>query len=491
MRPSDALRQRLDTESVGFLEVEGPDGDSLRVHVMQGEILAAESESDGAEVLRRLVNAGHIMPHDAQRLRRQLGNVTQLGDVLFGVAPDLVLAKLFSGRFHENLGRFLLAQGPVRFKATEGVLVENLQVGHDSMALLEELESAVLRIEPGLIMADSFWLEEGQQPPASAEQALVLAALRGGATLSQLFLASPFESIRTAMHVVAMMDAGVLAAPERPASPPRSSHAAPHQAPSAPEPGPLLDEAERKLLPHDPGDYAEPVFVDEGSADQGEGAVMEFGGSASEQERVGDELLAGDEIQVFQDHDHSRGASGDGIFSVSGEFLEKVDLSAITSFVEDEAEDEPILIEMEDGEEAAKSGKAVTLSFSSPPLTEKEAESKVQVTNEVLRQICLALDEEKGGGTGQASIQLLLESAPASFGTLFVNVDASRDGAMDEERVLSNLDRRPETERRRVLNCALRDLIERGFSLSMEYVSEDRLESMLESIAGYQKRIGL
>jgi hypothetical protein len=195
-------------------------------------------------------------------------------------------------------------------------------------------------------------------------------------------------------------------------------------------------------------------------------------------------------MAMFADHDFVRGRGGEGIFTVDRELLDTVDLSGLELIGPGER-DEELLLEMEDGDEVEAAGGAVSLRFGSPPLTSEEAITKIEVTNEVLRQLALALDDEHGSGSGQASVQLLVESAGTEYAPLFARVEAGRDGCLSTERVLANIGTRPEGERRRLLNRAMKDLVERGFTMAVERVSEARFETVLERIAGYQHRLGL
>jgi hypothetical protein len=244
---------------------------------------------------------------------------------------------------------------------------------------------------------------------------------------------------------------------------------------------------------HAEGDDGIAVTEEVSPEDAGSDPYASFLGVPSGEEDdspvVSDEPDGEADLSMFRDHDHRR-RTADGTFSVARDLLDRVDLSGFAYF-DDVAPADDQILEMEDGERVDASSGAVNLCFSSPPLTSEDAARKIDVTNEVLRQICLALDEEHGSGTGQAAVLLLVESCPMEVAPLFHGADPGSDGALVTARIVDNLEQRPEAERRRLLNAALKDIVERGFATTAERIGEARLEAMLERIAGFQRRLGL
>jgi len=458
MRPADDLRRHMEMGSTGSLTVDHAEGASVSVYLMQGEILAAEAADDGTQLVRRLVNGGFVTVEFGQSLLARLANVIQVGDVLFGTVPDDVVMDLYGRRFRQNLVDFLLADGVSEFTPKEDILVENVQVGHDSYELLEQLDETLATVQHLLPPAGPrFGL--GEEPPINALQVKLLECIDDDGSLDAVLASSPREPAETLAELVTLLSQGSIRI--------QGAEAQPVGEVSESYEEPTSDHDE----PSDPMFMAEPVVVD----DMG----------------MLDEPLVDDTVMTaFADNDHNRGGRGEGIFTVSRELLDTVDLSGVELIGAGESDDE-MLLEMEDGDDIEAAGGAVSLRFGSPPLTNEDAITKLEVTNEVLRQLCLALDDEHGSGSGQAAVQLLVESSSTQFASLFVKVDAARDGAMDTQRVLRNILTRPETERRRLLNRAMRDLVERGFTLAVERVSEQRFELLLERIAGYQGRLGL
>ena len=464
MRPADALRRHMEMGSTGSLTVVPRDAARISIYLMQGEILAAECDDDGPHLVRRLVNGGHVTCEQGLSLLARLGNALQVGDVLFGTVPDDVVMDLYVHRFQQNLADFLLADGDCEFASKEDIHVENVQVGHDSYELLERLDEVLVTVGAFMGADAPEILVLGEEPPASPEQARLLDTLPQDGALQGLLDASPFEPVQSMVLIRELLTAGslsILAETDEPAEDDEED--------TADFP---VDEPGAAPLEADGDAFGEPVVVDE--MDLLEPSVVDEGAMA-----------------MFADHDHSRGQGGDGIFTVSRDLLDTVDLSGLNLVTTQEPVAEELILEMEDGDDVEAAGGAVSLRFGSPPLTSEEAITKIEVTNEVLRQLSIALDDEHGSGSGQASVQLLIESARTEFAPLFVGVEATREGCMDTQRVLANIDTRPEGEPRRLLNLAMRDLVERGFTTAVERISEERFEALLERIAGYQRRLGL
>jgi len=207
--------------------------------------------------------------------------------------------------------------------------------------------------------------------------------------------------------------------------------------------------------------------------------------------------VAEDELAFFEDQDQNRGR-GDGGFSTEQELLDRVDLSIEGMAAFQRAmqlpndglsdEDGPLAMAEATEEEAAH---AVALNFSGPRLDERDIRRKLGVVNDVLAEIAGALDAHKGKGSGRVSVQILVDGPPTRYAPLFRAVQVDDQGRMDIERLVKNLRKRPEGERRRLLNESIVDLVQRVLSTSVEELDEDQVDDMLERIAGYQQRLGL
>ena len=521
----------MEKGSVGCLSVDDPFGSKVSVYVLQGEILATSSESDGEEVLGRLLNSGAITPSLMDRLHQQMEITGRLSDVLFGVVPDELVLGSLHDRFKENICRYLLGTSPPVFQSLETIFVENVQIGHDSRQLLREASEIIAETRALYLQAQDISLSLGAEMPGSADEARLLDLIESQPILSDLFGVCPVERHELLMLLTQMVERGsivmtvrasgslrsgqdtspptletaVMASPGE--EPPRRTLSA--SSPRSEQPASSPSVVEHEDLEHLSPDLLEPMpglanrlgafHVPEpaGAADAFEPIVD---GEDSEPETTeirpqaaspaGQQLGVDPVLAMFQDHEMRRDG---GEFSMSKEHLDYVDLDG--GVVVPEAPDDPEeqFIEVGDAEDlpVKEAGRMVSLSFTSPVLTQDDALRKLEVTNTVLREICHTLDQENGIGSGQAAVQLLLEGAPAAFAGLFIGVEAARDGAFAADRAMRNLNRRPDTERRSLLNQALKNLIERGLSVTFETVSEERLDAMLERIAGFQQRMGI
>ena len=126
----------------------------------------------------------------------------------------------------------------------------------------------------------------------------------------------------------------------------------------------------------------------------------------------------------------------------------------------------------------------VALSFGAPKLSEEELHTKLDVCNSVLREVCRGVDRTRGGGSGVASVQLLLDGSPSHFGALFHGLSVDEEGAFSQDSAVENLSRRPESERRSLLDRAVMDLLERALSLAVEELPDAEVDALLQRIAG-------
>jgi hypothetical protein len=178
-----------------------------------------------------------------------------------------------------------------------------------------------------------------------------------------------------------------------------------------------------------------------------------------------------EDLDAFDDHDSVRGEAGEGNFSTQEHNLDRVEV--VTTLQAPAAETAP------------------TARFGGPVLSEADARTKVEVANGVLETLARALDAEEGAGRGQAALQILLDGSPSKFQALFSNLIATEDGQVPLAGLLRNLNHRPPTEHRQLLNEGLLNLIERALSLSVEDLPDETIDDVLENVAGYRQRLGL
>lgn len=173
-----------------------------------------------------------------------------------------------------------------------------------------------------------------------------------------------------------------------------------------------------------------------------------------------------DVLAAFDDHDRVRGAGGAGNFSTEDHHRDVVEVADLGG------------------------GSDPVLRVVGPQVQDGQARQKVRVANEVLTKVAAALDREQGSGRGQASIQLLVAGGPSRYSVLTRDLPVSEEGEVSEPMLLMNLRKRPAAEQHQLLHTALLDLIERGLSIAADNLSEDALDTLFDSVAGYRSRMG-
>jgi hypothetical protein len=510
-----AVREQLDGLLTGCLPAESDLG-TFRIYVMGGEVLAAHAPDDGAAILRRLINNGALTEAIGGQILLEAGDRSVI-DFVAGRVPDDLLYETLSARFQQNILDFLgLDAGD--FEPMEAVFVDNLQVGHDSRALLEELDDLRRRITPLRLAAAELLIAPGAWVPGTQDEARLLDLCGPSAPLHELIDLSPWEPFHTLRLVADMMSSGTFVS--RPLPPPprdpdapteeltpvdlaedtldvwldeaggkrrrrkkRRSDAVPpaDDVPSATPAGVDLD-AETPTIPQP---ALAPVSLDEDTSDEPSEAVKFH----EDVQRASAQL--GDEMSMFADHDQTRGAgSDDGAFS--GEVLDRVELNDRT-VEHDPTPTNDEIIEVGEAEDIDSSQpvSTVSLSFTGPDLGQSDTTNKIRVCNEVLGEVAQAMDRTKGPGAGRACIQLLVDGTPHEFAPLFLGIEVGINGAVDIARVMKNLNKRPQAEHRRLVNRGVRDLIERALSSTFEELGDEAVEEVMEHIAGYEKRLGL
>lgn len=204
-----------------------------------------------------------------------------------------------------------------------------------------------------------------------------------------------------------------------------------------------------------------------------------------------------DDLSMFADQDDYRGG-GQGQFTLGSELLDVVDLRessllqqrALVDETEDQGEDQDEVLEAFGAEdtELTEADKVVSLRFGAPRLRDDELYNKLEVCNDVLAAVARSL-ERCQPGSGLNAIQLLLDGTPSSFAGLFNGLQVCSDGTFDLDEAASNLERRPDAQRRTLLSRGSMDLVERALSVAAESLGDADMETLLTDIAGYQQRM--
>lgn len=208
--------------------MEGTDalGIPLQVYVMDGSLVAAHAGDDEHFLLRTLQQRGWVSETQLETLKAQATETESLYAAIMETTEDHQVREVFYERFRENLCRLLACDQPLSFQNTEIFLLPNIQLAHDSSALLEDCYATVERT---LSLRESRHSElylTGSRPPLSAAERKVLAIFEGPLPLIEAVRRSPFESFQTWDLLVDLVDRGALVeqqeAPSSPAPQPTS-----------------------------------------------------------------------------------------------------------------------------------------------------------------------------------------------------------------------------------------------------------------------------
>lgn len=515
-----ALAARLEQGDTGRLRV-GRGSSALHVCVWNGEIVAATSEDDLRHILRRLLISGEL---DADRVQHLIA-MEDSGEAVFGTLCDEVdpevMETVLLDRFTENLTRFLGSAARPRFSHVPAIFADNFQLGHDAAALMQSSADAwddAMSVDPEM---DVF---PGSAPPRTELQRIVLARVGNGCTLSNLLVQLPAEPF-SARALVARMLRSRMVDTTLPAEADtqHSSNGRAHPAVVQSGEGVALNDLSgESYVPDDdtpisvstvlPDDFedavpAEVPFEEDiedpptepgamlGSLDDPptEEVARAFDASELAQPSQG-ELAAAtnkgagdlssldawmnhgveveDDLEVFEDFEGGRGDEQAGSFTTEEHNLDRVEV-------------------VRDLDEVVEMPEAPTARFGAPVLSEEDARAKLSVANSVLATVADALDHAEGTGRGQAALQILLEGSPSEYQPLFANLVATDEGTVPGAGLLRNLNHRPPTEHRRLLNQGLLNLIERCLSIAVEELPDEAIDEVLESVVGYRQRLGL
>lgn len=405
---------------------------AIQVYVMDGDLLAAHAEDDDVRLLASVIASGWVPAEQVNAIAEEATTPGAFGDSLARVLDEEHVQHLLFERFRENVYRFLGADRGVRFDAMDAIFVADLQVVEDSHELVHEL--ARIRTSAAELLAARTPLVVADAQVVSPAHARVAELCGVGSTVAELVRRAGHEPNRTLHAVQELLARGGLrwAVPDAPAGP---------EASPLPDPDAFANEpTDDAVTDHSVFDPAAAYPAEDDSY-----------------------------LDAFGDYDTTR---GDGSFSG----------------VRDR-------VALEDGappaSEVVEVGAAgVSLNFGGRQLGDADARNKIAVINDVLAAVRAGLDAD-GAGTGQARVQLVLDGVTGPFGALFEGVELDASGRLPIERVLANLKKRPVTEHRQLLQRGSTDLIERALSLASEDLDDERMDAVLEQVAGYQQRLGI
>lgn len=177
---------------------------------------------------------------------------------------------------------------------------------------------------------------------------------------------------------------------------------------------------------------------------------------------------ADDELDAFAgEMDLRRGPSrGSSAFATSQDQLDRVELDA-------------------------PSPKQGDPGFAAPVLSERDAKAKIDVANDVLINLCRAIDADGGAGRGAAMLQLLVDARPRHFAAVLDGAKLNELGLLPADVLLTNVRRRAAAEQRRLLHDCLIDLLDRAVDKTGDELHDESYDRVLERVVGYRQRMGL
>lgn len=463
------LLRQIASRSTGRIRVDTVDG-ALEVYLMHGEVVGAVAPDDDQALLRRVRLADAVSPSRLASLARTAADGQDLFGGLIDQVPTEVLEPVLAERFRENLVRWVSQTEEPVFTALPGVFVDNMQLGHDTVQLVQACCRTADR-------AASYPVDTEVVPGQGRSSGELESALRSrvssaGITIDALLADFPAEFLTARAVVAGMLDTGLLLEGGvelrelhtdevellKPLSASRfeGDEEDADDAPTVRAVNELLD-----LEEEDTPAPATPVEPDAGTVSPV--------GDLSKWLHTGD--LDEEDMAFFADHEDDRGG-GSGGFTTESHNLDKVDVT-------DHADE---LIEVDEAPAAR---------FSAPVLSEDTAVEKISVCNDVFRAAAVAFDRVEGAGRGQAVIQLLVDGSPSKFSAIFHGLSITSDGELLVDQVLDNLAGRPASEHRQLLNSALKDVMDRALNVAADELPDEEFDQLYESVAGYNQRLGL
>jgi len=211
----DTLRDFLAKGVTGCLRFVGDAVPPQQVYLMQGEVLAANATGDGVWIVHRLMNNGTLERGKGRTLIDAIDSGERVEELLMGNVPEGLFLDLLGERFRQNLLDFLTASGQIAFEPMDAIFVDNIQVGHDTRALISELLGVSARIMDLRRDTEKLVIHPGPTMPASLEQARLQDLCDPQRSLTELLDMSPKEPGRTLAMVQDMIDSGGLVTERR------------------------------------------------------------------------------------------------------------------------------------------------------------------------------------------------------------------------------------------------------------------------------------
>lgn len=357
-----SLRRYIDRRATGCLSIGG--SERVSAYLLHGDVVASERPDEPEILLRRAVSRGLIRGprHD------ELLAAHAAGEPIFGVLLEEVdagaMEDILHSRFRDNLTLFLGSQRVPRFVPLGAIFVDNLQMGQDTAALLDECQAtwdvaATLSVEA--------LLGAGPTAPTNPDDVAIVRVARSIPHVATLINRLPMEPVAARARLATLVRSGVLAlttAEDDAVETPRvtTPREARRVAVPQPPPAPVLPDPWAEFDGARP-DTAEVLIYEEGVTPAPQPLRGAFPTERQEPEPAPAEALVAVsapttheppartpapaptvipgwksnlrsyldqpteeiDLEAFDDHDTARGASGDGAFS--GAHLDRVEVA--------------------------------------------------------------------------------------------------------------------------------------------------------------------
>ncbi|MCA9489163.1 MAG: hypothetical protein KC621_04555 [Myxococcales bacterium] len=111
----------------------------IAVHLLNGDVLGATTPDDDRQIVRILHLLGALTDEQAEDLESRAESGNDVLGELFSMDLGAVLDEVLQERFVQNMCDFVTSSSTPRFTEQKGVFIANLQMGHDTPALIEEV----------------------------------------------------------------------------------------------------------------------------------------------------------------------------------------------------------------------------------------------------------------------------------------------------------------------------------------------------------------
>ncbi len=212
----ETLRQLNEVDATGILHLRAAACTDADVYFMGGAVISVCTLADDWLLARLMASSGALGREELRAIQADLDSMP-LPDAL--LQRDLLavdtLQRIQSECFHENFVRACVSPWEsADFLAEDVVFPPNMQLGVDTLALIEETEGWFNRVRALLAIVarpcDPRFMRTGAALPENEGHSAVASLCREPTTLSEVVARSPFSPFRTELILVKMVAAETL-----------------------------------------------------------------------------------------------------------------------------------------------------------------------------------------------------------------------------------------------------------------------------------------